>query len=61
MKAYDYTDKARHDQARQRSVEAVDARLARHEKVTWITLMLVLILAGLTLALLANHLFGHSN
>ena len=61
VKAYDYTDKARHDQAKQRSLEAIGARLARHEKVTWIALTLVLILAGLTLALLANHLFGHSN
>jgi len=60
MKAYDYTDRARHDQAKQRSLEAIDARLAHHEKVTRITLILVLILAGLTLALLANHLFGHS-
>ena len=61
MKAYDDTAKARHDQAKHRSLEAIDARLARHEKVTRITLTLVLILAGLTLALLANHLFGHSN
>jgi len=61
MKAYDYSDKARHDQAKQRSLEAVDARLARHEKVTRIILTLVLILAGMTLALVANHLFSHSN
>jgi hypothetical protein len=61
MKVYDYTDKAEHDRARQQSLKAIDAPLARHEKVTWITLTLVLILAGLTLALLANHLFGHSN
>ena len=58
MKAYDYTDKARHDQAKQRSLKAIDAPLARHEKVTRITLILVLILAGLTLAVLAKHLFG---
>ncbi|MBD2750970.1 hypothetical protein IC232_30525 [Microvirga sp. BT688] len=61
MKAYDDTDKARHDQAKQRSLKAIDARLARHEKVSRITLILALILAGLTLALLANHLVGHSN
>ncbi|MGF9759421.1 hypothetical protein AAII07_29920 [Microvirga sp. 0TCS3.31] len=61
MKAYNSTDKARHDWAKQRSLEAIDARLVRHEKVARITLIMVLILAGLTLALLANHLFGHSN
>jgi hypothetical protein len=61
MKAYDDTDKARHDQAKQRSLEAIDARLVRHEKVTWVILTLFVILAGLTLALLANHLFSHSN
>jgi hypothetical protein len=61
MKAYDYTDKAKHEQAKQQSLEAIDARLARHEAVTRITLILVLILAGLSLALLATHLFNHSN
>ena len=61
MKVYDYSDKAKHDRARQQSLKAIDARLVRHEKVTWITLTLVLILTGLTLAFLANHLFGHSN
>ena len=58
MKAYDYTDRARHDQANQRSLKAIDAPLARHETLTWIILTLVLILAGLMLAVLANHLFG---
>ena len=61
MKAYDYTEKAKHEQAKQRSLAAIDARLARHEKVTRIILVVVLVLAGLTFALLATHLFGHSN
>jgi hypothetical protein len=52
MKADDSTE-----QAKQRSLEAIDARLARHEKVTRFTLVLVLILAGLALALLATYLF----
>jgi cell division protein FtsL len=52
MKADDSTE-----QAKQRSLEAIDARLARHEKVTRFTLVLVVILAGLALALLATHLF----
>lgn len=59
MKAYDYTEKARHEQAKQRSLEAIDARLERHEKVTRFTLVLVVILAGLALALLATHLVDH--
>jgi hypothetical protein len=61
MKAYDYTEKARHELAKQRSLEAIDARLARHAKVTRIILILLLILAGLSLALLATHLFNHSS
>lgn len=61
MKAFDYSDKAKHEQAKQRSLEAIDARLARHETVTRFTLIAVLILAGLSLALLAVHLFNHSN
>jgi hypothetical protein len=61
MKAYDYTEKAKHDQATQRSLAAIDARLARHETVTRLTLIAVVILAGLSLALLAVHLFNHSN
>jgi hypothetical protein len=59
MKAYDNTAKAKHDEAKQRSLEAIDARLARHEKVTRIVLLLVVVLAGLSLALLATHLFDH--
>ncbi|WP_404295109.1 hypothetical protein ACD578_27375 (plasmid) [Microvirga sp. RSM25] len=61
MKAYDDTKKAKHEQAKQRSLEAIDARLARHEKVTRIILTLVLISAGLTLTLLATHLIDLSN
>ncbi len=59
MKAYDHTKRAEHEQAKQRSLEGIEARLARHEKVTRFTLVLVLILAGLALALLATHLFDH--
>jgi cell division protein FtsL len=61
MKAYDDTHKAKHERSKQQRLEAIDARLARHEKVTWITLILVVILAGLSLALLVTHLFTHSN
>jgi cell division protein FtsL len=61
MKAYDYPEKEKRDQEKQRILEAVNARLAHHEKVTRITLTLALILAGLSLALLATHLFNHSN
>jgi hypothetical protein len=61
LKAYDYSDKAKHEQAKQRSLEAIDARLARHRAITRFTLIVVLILAGLSLALLAVHLFNHSN
>ncbi|MBM6582448.1 hypothetical protein ILT44_19780 [Microvirga sp. BT689] len=61
MNAYDYSDKAKQDQAKQRRLEAIDARLARHEKITRIILVLVLILGGLTLALLATHLIDRSN
>ena len=61
MKAFDQSEKGKHDQAKQRSLEALDARLARHETVTRFTLILVLSLAGLSLALLATHLFSHPN
>jgi cell division protein FtsL len=61
MKAYDNTHKAKHEQAKQQRLEAIDARLARHEKVTWITLILIVILAGLSLALLVTQLINHSN
>jgi NaMN:DMB phosphoribosyltransferase len=61
MKSYDYTDKGTPDQAKQRSLAAIDARLARHEKVTRVVLVMVLALGGLTLALVATHLIGHSN
>ena len=61
MKAYDYTKKAQHEQAKQRSLEAIDARLARHEKVARITLILVVILAGLSLALLVTQIINHSS
>ena len=61
MKAYDYTEKAKLEQAKQQSLKAIDARLARYEKLTRSTLILVLVLAGLSLALLVTHLFNHSN
>jgi cell division protein FtsL len=61
MKAYDDTKKAKHELAKQRSLEAIDARLTRHEKVTWVTLILVLILAGLSLALLVTQIINLSN
>ena len=61
MKAYDYTHKAKHERAKQQRLDAIDARLARHEKVTRTTLILVVILAGLSLALLVTHLINHSN
>ncbi|QRM32712.1 hypothetical protein [Microvirga sp. VF16] len=61
MKAYDYAEKAKYEQAKQRSLKAIDARLARHENVTRFILILVLIIAGLSLALLATHLFNRSN
>ena len=61
MKAYDNTHKAKHERSKQQRLEAIDARMARHEKVTWITLILVVILAGLSLALLVTHLINHSN
>jgi hypothetical protein len=61
MKAYDHSEKAKHEQARQRSLEAIDAGLARHEKVTRIILIVVLILAGLSFALFVAHLIDHSN
>jgi hypothetical protein len=59
MKAYDYTEKAKHELAKQRSLGTIDARLTRHKKVTRITLTVVVILAGLSLAMLATHLFNH--
>jgi hypothetical protein len=61
MKAYDYTEKAKLEQAKQQSLKAIDARLARYEKLTRSTLILVLVLAGLSLALLVTHLFTRSN
>ena len=56
MKAYKNTEKAKHELAKQRSLQAIDARLTRHKKLTQITLILVLILVGLSLALLATYL-----
>jgi hypothetical protein len=61
MKAYDDTHKAKHELAKQQRLEAIGARLTRHENVTRTTLILVLILAGLSLALLVTHLFNHLN
>jgi hypothetical protein len=37
-------------------LDRIKARLARHETVTRITLTMIVILAGLALALLAQHL-----
>jgi cell division protein FtsL len=45
---------------KEQRLEAIDARLARHEKVIRITLVIVVILAGLALALLAQQLFDLS-
>jgi hypothetical protein len=61
MNGYDDTGAAKHDQAKQRSLEAIDARLARHEKMTRIILIVVVISGGLILALLATHLIDQSN
>ena len=61
MRAYDHSEKAKHEQAKQRSLEAIDLRLARHEKLTRITLILVVILAGLSLAVLVTQLINYSN
>ncbi len=51
MKSYDLEKQAK--------LDAIEARLAYHEKVTRILLVVVLILAGLALALLASHLLDH--
>lgn len=59
MKAYDYTERAKDEQAKQQRLRTIDARLARHEKLTQITLILVLVLVGLSLALLAAQLINH--
>jgi hypothetical protein len=61
METYDHTETAQRERAKHAKLEAIDARLARHEKVTRITLILVVILAGLSLALLAPHLIDLSN
>ncbi|MPR13362.1 hypothetical protein [Microvirga tunisiensis] len=61
MKAYDYTEKAKHEQAKQRNLAAINAQLTRHERVIRLTLILVVTLAGLALALLVIHLINHSN
>ncbi|QRM35575.1 hypothetical protein [Microvirga sp. VF16] len=45
---------------RQRKLGLINDRLARHEAVTRITLICVLILAGLALAVLAAVLFDNS-
>ena len=61
MNGYDDTGAAKHDQAKRRSLEAIDARMARHEKVTRILLITVMVLGGLILALLATLPLEHSN
>ena len=60
MKAYDVTKKVEYGPAK-RSLDPIDARLARREPVTRLTLILVVIVAGLWLALLAAYLFNHSS
>jgi hypothetical protein len=45
---------------KQRKVDLIEARLARHEKVTRLTLTVVMILAGLALALVVTHLLDSS-
>jgi lipopolysaccharide export LptBFGC system permease protein LptF len=45
---------------KQQKLDAVEAQLARHQKLTRITFMVILILAGLALAVVAKHLFDHS-
>jgi hypothetical protein len=42
----------------QRKLEAIETRLARHEKTIRITMILVVILAVLALTLVTNHLWG---
>ncbi len=41
-----------------RKLEAIEARLAGHEKTIRITMILVVILAVLALTLVTNHLWG---
>ncbi|MBO1909523.1 hypothetical protein J4G37_32480 [Microvirga sp. 3-52] len=48
-----------HDEHR-RKLEAAHAQLARHERLTRIALLLVLLLSVVLLALVLNHLWGHS-
>jgi hypothetical protein len=45
---------------KQRKLDSLQAQRARHEKATCITLMIVLILAGLAVAWFMNHLFAQS-
>jgi hypothetical protein len=42
---------------KQQKLDAVQARLAQHEKITRIVLVVMVILAGLALVVLAHHLF----
>jgi hypothetical protein len=45
---------------KQRRLDGLQAQRARHEKAIGITLMIVLILAGLAVAWFMSHLFGQS-
>jgi hypothetical protein len=49
-----------HEFAKQRKLYDIEARLARHEKAIYLTLLIVVILAGLAIAWFMQHLFGHS-
>jgi cell division protein FtsL len=49
-----------YERENQHKLDRIEARLTRHEKVTRITLTVVMILAGLALALVAYHLSGDS-
>ncbi|QRM32623.1 hypothetical protein [Microvirga sp. VF16] len=45
---------------KQRKLDGLRAQRARHEKAICITLMIVMILAGLAIAWFMNHLFSQS-
>jgi hypothetical protein len=45
---------------KQRRLDSLQAQRARHEKAIGITLMIVVILAGLAVAWFMSHLFGQS-
>ena len=49
-----------YERENQHKLDRIEARLTRHEKVTRSTLTVVMILAGLALALVAYHLSDDS-